>query len=56
MVAKARYLGPQIDRSFLEDLVVRAGQKISYSVPISGSPPPKAIWLVNATDYAMYNY
>ncbi|ODM93780.1 Twitchin [Orchesella cincta] len=44
VVAKPRFMGPKIDRSCLEDLVVRAGQKISYNVPISGSPPPKATW------------
>lgn len=33
----------------MEDLVVRAGQKISYNVPISGSPPPKAIWSIDGT-------
>lgn len=40
-------MGPHLDRSFLEDLVVRAGQKISYNVPISGSPPPKATWTID---------
>jgi len=46
IVVKPRFLGPHLDRSFLEDLVVRAGQKISFAVPISGSPPPQATWTV----------
>lgn len=47
IVVKPRFLGPHLDRSFLEDLVVRAGQKISFAVPISGSPLPKATWTVD---------
>ena len=47
VVAKPRFMGPHLDRSFLEDLVVRAGQKISFAVPITGSPPPKASWSID---------
>lgn len=31
----------------MQDLVVRAGQKIGYSIPIEASPKPTAKWSIN---------
>ena len=36
-----------MDTTFLQDLVVRAGQRISYNIPIEASPRPKVTWTVN---------
>lgn len=37
-------VAPSFDMHLLNDLVVRAGQKISYNIPIVASPKPKATW------------
>lgn len=37
-------VAPSFDTHLLNDLVVRAGQKISYNIPIVASPKPKATW------------
>ncbi|XP_065220483.1 twitchin isoform X27 [Planococcus citri] len=47
VITKPRFLAPQIDKSCLQDLIVRAGQKINYSVPIEASPKPTAKWSIN---------
>jgi hypothetical protein len=31
----------------LQDMVVKAGQKINYTIPIEASPRPKVKWSVN---------
>lgn len=38
---------PSFDPHLLHDLVVRAGQKISYDIPIEASPKPVAKWTIN---------
>jgi hypothetical protein len=38
---------PTIDKKFLQDLVVKAGQKINYTIPIEASPRPTARWSIN---------
>lgn len=40
-------VAPQIDKAFLHDLIVRAGQKINYTIPIEASPKPTAKWSIN---------
>lgn len=35
------------DKTLLQDMVVKAGQKINYTIPIEASPRPKAKWSVN---------
>ena len=47
IVARSRFLAPQLDKSFLEDLVVRAGQRICYNLPYQASPRPNVRWQVN---------
>lgn len=47
VTAKARYQAPVIDSTYMQDLIVRVGQKISYSIPIEASPKPKATWSVD---------
>lgn len=37
-------VAPSFDTHLLNDLVVKAGQKISYNIPIVASPKPKATW------------
>lgn len=41
---------PHIDTLGLQDLVVRVGQRINFTVPIEGSPLPKAQWAINFKD------
>lgn len=38
---------PVIDGSHMQDLIVKAGQKIGYLIPYDGSPKPKAVWSVD---------
>lgn len=38
---------PVIDSTFLPDLIVRAGNKINYTVPIEAAPRPTVKWSVN---------
>lgn len=38
---------PLIDSTFLPDLIVRAGNKINYTVPIEAAPRPTVKWSVN---------
>jgi len=38
---------PVIDTTFLPDLIVRAGNKINYTVPIEAAPRPTVKWSVN---------
>ena len=40
-------VAPTIDRAFLQDLVVKAGERISFEVPIEAAPRPKASWTVD---------
>lgn len=42
-------VAPSFDTHLLNDLVVRAGQKISYTIPIEASPKPKAMWSCDGT-------
>lgn len=50
VIARSRFQAPVFDKSLLEDLVVRAGQKISYNVPYQASPKPTATWQVNGKE------
>lgn len=47
IIARARFQAPQLDKSFLEDLVVRAGQRICYNLPYEAAPKPNVRWQVN---------
>lgn len=40
-------VAPSFDPHALSDLVVRAGQKINYIIPIQASPKPTATWSVD---------
>ncbi|XP_047102318.1 twitchin isoform X3 [Schistocerca piceifrons] len=47
VVAKPRFQSPVFDKTLLQDLIVRAGQRINYTIPIEASPKPTATWTVN---------
>merc|ERR1712128_140059 len=47
ITAEARYVKPEIDMSAMQDMVVCAGQRINYTVPIKGAPKPKVTWKIN---------
>lgn len=47
IIAKPRFFAPSFDKHLLNDLVVRAGQKILYDIPIEASPKPTAKWNVD---------
>lgn len=38
---------PHFDKHYLNDLVVRAGQKITFDIPIEAAPKPVANWEIN---------
>lgn len=43
-------MAPQIDKLAMQDLVVRAGQRINFTIPIEASPKPKAQWAINGVN------
>lgn len=43
-IARAKNLAPKIDRNFLNNVKIRAGQNFEYNVPVSGEPPPSKDW------------
>ena len=45
-------MAPSFDKLLLQDMVVRAGQKISYDIPIEASPKPTATWTINGVEIA----
>ncbi|KAG8335958.1 myosin light chain kinase activity protein [Homalodisca vitripennis] len=47
VIAKPRFMAPQIDKLAMQDLVVRAGQRINFTIPVEASPKPKAEWSIN---------
>ncbi|KAL5273793.1 unc-22.2 family protein [Megaselia abdita] len=44
-IARHKNLPPKIDRAFMTDIKLRAGQVIEYSVPVIGEPPPSKEWV-----------
>ncbi|KAF0296563.1 Twitchin [Amphibalanus amphitrite] len=49
VIAKPRFVKPSFNKSALEDLVVRAGTRVQYNIPIEGSPKPKVEWRVDGS-------
>lgn len=49
LVAKPRNLPPEIDRSTLNEIRVKAGGTIEFSVKVKGEPPPKCAWFNGET-------
>ncbi|XP_053200690.1 twitchin-like isoform X3 [Panonychus citri] len=47
ILAKARYLAPQIDRKNLKDLKISAGQTIRFNADVIGEPAPTVTWTLN---------
>lgn len=47
ILAKDRFVPPKIDRTNLRDMVVKAGQRISLDVKVTGEPPPTKSWFLN---------
>ncbi|XP_025833492.1 twitchin isoform X4 [Agrilus planipennis] len=50
VIAKPRFLAPTFDKTLLHDLIVKAGNRISYEIPIEASPKPTAKWSVNGKE------
>lgn len=63
VIAKPRFLAPSFNKSLLEDITVKAGQRFGWTIPIEASPKPTAKWTVNGKevkssdriDMAVYN-
>lgn len=47
VIAKARFVPPHFDKKLLEDLIVHAGKKIAWNLPIEASPRPTFKWTAN---------
>ncbi|XP_055385446.1 twitchin isoform X34 [Condylostylus longicornis] len=43
-VARPKNLPPKIDRHFMSDIKIKAGQTFEYDVPVIGEPPPSKEW------------
>ena len=48
IITRPRFLAPILDKSFLEDQVVRAGQRICYNLPYQAAPKPTVRWQVSS--------
>lgn len=49
VVCKPRFEKPGIDTKNLEDLIIKAGTRLEYNVPIRGAPRPSVTWTVDGT-------
>lgn len=47
VVAKPRFLAPNFDKTLLEDLVVHAGKRLGWTIPVEASPRPTYKWTVD---------
>ncbi|KAL1129846.1 hypothetical protein AAG570_012790 [Ranatra chinensis] len=47
VICKPRFLEPRIDTLAMQDIVVKVGQRINFTIPIEGSPTPTARWTAN---------
>lgn len=43
-IARCKNLPPKIDRNFMIDMKLRAGQNFEYDIPVSGEPPATKDW------------
>lgn len=43
-VARPKNLPPKIDRKFMQNIKIRAGQNFEFDVPVIGEPPPTKEW------------
>ncbi|KAE8573900.1 Putative twitchin [Halyomorpha halys] len=46
-VIKPKYVEPHIDPLAMQDITVRVGQRINFTIPFEASPIPKAKWAIN---------
>lgn len=44
-IARAKNQAPRIDRNFLLNVKLRAGQNFEFDVPVYGEPPPSKEWI-----------
>lgn len=47
VIAKPRRLAPKIDRTNLNDIVVKSGLPVKFDVDVKGEPPPTIEWSLN---------
>jgi predicted phage tail protein len=47
VVCKPRFVVPHFDKALLQDLVVHAGKRIYYNIPVEASPRPTFEWRIN---------
>ena len=47
VIAKTRFLAPKIDLSAMQDMIVKVGNRISFSVPYEAEPKPTIEWTIN---------
>lgn len=50
IIAKPRNLAPKIDRTYLEDIKIKAGQNFSYDAKVTGEPAPTTRWMLHGKD------
>lgn len=50
VIAKPRFLAPTFNKALLEDITVKVGQKISYTIPVEASPRPTVKWTINGKE------
>lgn len=63
VIAKPRFQAPIFNKSLLEDITVKVGQRFGWTIPIEASPKPTAKWAINGKeiepsdriDMAVYN-
>jgi predicted phage tail protein len=50
VIAKPRFQAPTFDKTLLEDITVKAGQRFGWTIPIEASPKPTVKWSVNGKE------
>ncbi|ERL85176.1 hypothetical protein D910_02598 [Dendroctonus ponderosae] len=53
VIAKPRFLAPSFNKSLLEDITVKVGQRFGWTIPIEAAPKPTAKWSVNGKDISV---
>lgn len=50
IICKPRFLAPYFDKSLLNDIIVHAGKRLGWILPIEASPKPTIKWLFNGKE------
>lgn len=55
VIAKPRFQAPIFNKSLLEDITIKVGQRFGWTIPIEASPKPTAKWTLNGKEISSSN-